>query len=54
MNESQAEKLKKHRLKIELAKREARIQKIRQTQGGEDKKMKISLARMSWDKNDDN
>jgi len=46
-------KTKEHKLKIELAKHASRIQKIKQAQGGEETKMKITLPRFSWDKEKD-
>ena len=53
MTESQAEQLKKHKLKLQLAKKDSRMRSIRQTQGGDGVKMKVSLARMSWDNEKD-
>jgi len=46
-------KTKEHKLKIELAKHASRIQKIKQAQGGEETRMKITLPTFSWDKKQD-
>jgi hypothetical protein len=43
----------KRLLKIEIAKREARIQSIRKTQGGEGVKPTVTLPKFSWDKKDE-
>jgi len=40
-------------LKIEIAKREARIQSIRKTHGGEGVKRTVTLPKFSWDKKDE-
>lgn len=43
----------KRLLKIEVAKRYARIQSIRKAQGGESVKPTVTLPKFSWDKMDE-